>query len=522
MAELDTLKSYLISLGFAVDIASYRKMNQLLDQQKKMVMNSTGVMSNSYVKAGKTIAGVLVAVGAATVTLMDKVAKADLGYDLFGMKMYMTADAAKKVKIAVDALGYSMDEIAWNPELKKRFDQLIELQGGLQKKLGPDYKQAMREIRDIRFEFTKMRVEGEYMMQIFVYELFKRLGISAKDVHELLKRFNDWLMANMVPAMKKLADVLARTFEIIKTEGIPIFNTLWDSLQMILPSIGYLIRDLIKVGQSFGAATGDAKKFIEQMAVGDDQVKFLDWLGSVSYVMSGLTNAAIFLVRSVILLGRAMHAAGSGNLKDIPGIWKDAVDAWKNYNEAIDLEKRGTERLQRSGDKARTDGAALLKRNSTVSPGVSRFKDLLSQYFPGQEHVAAAIMKAESGGDPNAHNRAGGGTGAFGLFQIRGTLHEQALKKAGIIKQQSDLFDPEKNFQAAKFLYDRGGWQPWNASRRNWEGALSSNTTNNVTVNVTQPGATADQIAEVTTRKMEDLDRRRRAREIRELAGVMG
>jgi len=323
MAELDTLRSYLISLGFGVDVASYRKMNQLLDQQKKMVMNSTGVMSNSYVQAGKTIAAVLIGVGAATVTLMDKVAKADLGYDLFGMKMYMTADAAKKVKIAVDALGYSMDEIAWNPELKKRFDQLIELQGGLQNKLGPDYKKTMREIRDIRFEFTKMKVEGEYMMQVFVYELFKKLGISAKDVHEALKKFNDWLVANMVPAMQKLADILL---------------SIWDIIQMMGPSVSGLAKDMSDLLSSFN--------------VGSDQAEFLDWLGSVAYVLSGLVNSFIFVVRGIMLMARAMGAASSGNLKDIPGLWKEAEEAWKTYTDSVDLGKRGDKKMQDAADRA--------------------------------------------------------------------------------------------------------------------------------------------------------------------------
>jgi hypothetical protein len=160
-------------------------------------------------------------------------------------------------------------------------------------------------------------------------------------------------------------------------------------------------------------------------------------------------------------------------------------------------------------------------QGKTVSPGVSKFKDYLSQFFPGQEHVAAAIMKAESSGNPNAVNRNRNGTADRGLFQIN-DINIPALKKAGIISGPEDLFDPTKNFQAARFLYDRKGWQPWDSSRKNWEGALTSNTTNNVTVNVTQTEASAEDIARAVQRKQEDLDQRRRAREIREFAGVMG
>ena len=510
MAELDTLRSYLISLGFGVDVASYRKMNQLLDQQKKMVMNSTGVMSNSYVQAGKTIAAVLIGVGAATVTLMDKVAKADLGYDLFGMKMYMTADAAKKVKIAVDALGYSMDEIAWNPELKKRFDQLIELQGSLQNKLGPDYKKTMREIRDIRFEFTKMRVEGEYMMQLLTAKLFKEFGIKAEDVHKVLEKISNWMENTAIPAIVKFSAEISEMARIISPIATDAFKDLNKSLNDFA--------SVLSSGES-------------------DRATFSDWIGAEVYELSVFLRSLSLVIEGIAGLGEAAKGLYHGDLgemkKGLSRFWGAAT------TKKDDLGDRGNRMLQDAADKAAGkrkpnrgasgswdsvggSGSWGPDAGTKVSPGVSKFKDYLSQFFPGQEHVAAAIMKAESGGDPNAHNRAGGGTGAYGLFQIRGQLHEQALKNAGIIKQQSDLFDPKTNFQAARFLYDRGGWQPWEASKKNWQGALTSNTTNNVTVNVTQTEASAEDIARAVQRKQEDLEQRRRAREIREFSGVMG
>lgn len=82
--------------------------------------------------------------------------------------------------------------------------------------------------------------------------------------------------------------------------------------------------------------------------------------------------------------------------------------------------------------------------------------------------IMAQVMKSESSGDPSARNMAGGGTGAWGLYQIRGTLHEKALKDAGIITKVEDLLDPGTNMKAAKFLYDRDGLAPWAASVGAW------------------------------------------------------
>jgi hypothetical protein len=88
--------------------------------------------------------------------------------------------------------------------------------------------------------------------------------------------------------------------------------------------------------------------------------------------------------------------------------------------------------------------------------------------FGKDAETAKKIMRAESSGDPMAHNSGGGGTGAFGLFQIRGKLHRDTLKKAGIIKTEQDLYDPDTNIRAAKFLYDRDGWKPWDESKGKW------------------------------------------------------
>jgi hypothetical protein len=82
--------------------------------------------------------------------------------------------------------------------------------------------------------------------------------------------------------------------------------------------------------------------------------------------------------------------------------------------------------------------------------------------------TALKVAKAESNLNPRAHNPKGGGLGAFGLYQIRGKLHEPVLKDAGIITDVNDLYDIDTNIKAAKFLKDKYGWEPWNESKKNW------------------------------------------------------
>jgi hypothetical protein len=194
MSDANVIKSYLVSLGYTVpDDAKFKAS---LKQMDDSVSKFTDGLGGRFVKMGLEITAVYTAIGSATVGLMDKVAQADLGYQLYATKMYMSVDAAKRLKIATDALGHSLEEIAWNPELRGRFFQLQRDQMGMQHGLGGDYETQMRNIRDIRFEFTRLKVEGEYLGQNMVVALMREFGGTDKVLQEL-KGFNEWFQKNL-------------------------------------------------------------------------------------------------------------------------------------------------------------------------------------------------------------------------------------------------------------------------------------------------------------------------------------
>jgi hypothetical protein len=80
--------------------------------------------------------------------------------------------------------------------------------------------------------------------------------------------------------------------------------------------------------------------------------------------------------------------------------------------------------------------------------------------------TAYAVMMAESGGNPRAHNPdASTGDNSYGLFQINmlGNLGPDRLKRYGL-KSNADLLDPAVNARVA-FQMSKGGkdWSPWSA-----------------------------------------------------------
>jgi len=81
----------------------------------------------------------------------------------------------------------------------------------------------------------------------------------------------------------------------------------------------------------------------------------------------------------------------------------------------------------------------------------------------GLPAVFNAIIRAESGGNPNARNA----SGASGLTQIMMPLHQGLVARYG-----GNVFDPMTNLRVAKHLYDESGLSPWTASRGVWGKSL--------------------------------------------------
>ena len=81
--------------------------------------------------------------------------------------------------------------------------------------------------------------------------------------------------------------------------------------------------------------------------------------------------------------------------------------------------------------------------------------------------LMTAIALAESSGSPYAHNRNKfTGDDSYGLFQINmiGDIGVERRQLLGL-NNNDDLFNPRKNFEAAKFIFDQQGLSAWGAYR---------------------------------------------------------
>lgn len=92
---------------------------------------------------------------------------------------------------------------------------------------------------------------------------------------------------------------------------------------------------------------------------------------------------------------------------------------------------------------------------ASYAVGCENYRGLVQRYFGAQTNTAMAVMRAESGCNPQAVNWEAHYDfqgrlicrGSFGLFQI--SCHDGAL------------YNPEANVAAAARKFNASGWRPW-------------------------------------------------------------
>jgi len=382
----NVIDEYLIKLGTVVDQAGLARFHNALREAAFVAETQSMRMAGSFLKAQSEIVAGFVAIGGAAIGLIDKTAMADQSFRLFALHMYMSKDAARGLKVATDALGVSMEDMAWDPELRGRAHQLLLDQKAMAP--GKDYDEQMRKIRDVRFEFTRMHVELEYLGMNVVTEFMKGLGLGPDTLLTKLKEFNKWVIEKMPDIAHSIAKWFLPIWKDITEVGKAAGAVLADFGTMFTNVVGMLSGDKAIEGSTF-----NMEKFataVQTVAhwfavLVENMLKFTGTftgllagggvggvVGSIIGGIAGLPLGPAGILAGIVSGGAAGSAIGAGAGAVTGGAW----DFW------------------RAGHGNGTAGSAA---------GVSSLDSLLH-----------AIMMQESGGNQSAVSP----KGAIGLMQL--------------------------------------------------------------------------------------------------------
>jgi hypothetical protein len=273
-SQADVIKEYLVSLGFQVDNDALNKFKDSLENLSKMLQEKASSMSKAYIIAATEIVSALLTVTTATALLLDKIAQADLGYQKYALRMYMARDAAKELKIVTDAMGESLEDIAWNPELSQRYKGYMAEARGME--TPKNAEEQLKYIRDIRSEFTRLKIEITYGMQHVGMYLFKFLQEPIVGSKLGMKELNDYIQQHLPEIARTIAENLAIVinfgrdlWKILKDCGSGA-KYLWDTLSDKGKANAVLL-----VFAGLIAATGPLGRLLAALTLLQDFYKFI-------------------------------------------------------------------------------------------------------------------------------------------------------------------------------------------------------------------------------------------------------
>jgi hypothetical protein len=331
-----------VGLGFSVNNTEMTKFAAALRGASKLVKSETGDMGMEIIKWQGKIVGLFTAITGAVVATIDKVAQSDQEFRLFGERMFMSTERARTFKMAIDALGQSPGAIAFDPELFGRFKQLRQDQTVMGAGLGMNYEESMKQIRDVRFEFTRLELEMKYLLMGTVNELFKALGFGSGNLVNRLHQLNDYIIANMPKWSKIIANdlvpILKDAWKIFKAfaEVAQDWATIFDNI------IGTLSGDKSVMGRA------NLDKFADSVVhVANGIADLVEWSAKLETTLVGavLGGSVGFMVGGPAgVLPGALIGGGAGGLIDAaraiyhaqhPGNPLDAVDPTKLHASGI-------------------------------------------------------------------------------------------------------------------------------------------------------------------------------------------
>ena len=204
---LETIKSYLVSLGFAVDKSSYHQATKAIDAVGHGVAKFAGGALKNFAIAEAAVASFVVVAAVSLAKFLDGLGKAQIENEKLARQMWTTEENAQAFNSTLKALAANLQDLYLSPTLMDQFQQLRKEAFALQ--APAEYKNQMQLIQSISFEFKRMKLEGMYALQWIGYYFIKYMSGPILQVKLSLSEINDKIVKTMQHCTKVVAQVMS-------------------------------------------------------------------------------------------------------------------------------------------------------------------------------------------------------------------------------------------------------------------------------------------------------------------------
>lgn len=293
----ESLKEYLVKLGWDLDEKGFRKAIEQFSDFEGKADGFVGKLTKRLATAGGIVFSIISSTAVATGKLLDSVSDADRATERFARRMWTTKENARSFLTALDAMDAEYEDIFYmTPEEYQRFISLKNFGQGLE--APAELNETLKLVRDIQYEFSRLKVIANYGTQWIAYYIGRYMGADLEEIGTKFRDFNDWLTQHIPPIAEKIARVLTTTIRLGKagvrfiTDLVNVLGKLWDKMS-----------DGTKATVGFGAA----------------------FLGLLKMGPIGLFIGALFLILTLL---EDFYNWKDGKPSAFTGMWEDLSD-WK-------------------------------------------------------------------------------------------------------------------------------------------------------------------------------------------------
>ena len=196
------LEEYLVKLGIQFDNNALKKAKGSVDDFKKKLEGM--ISKNVYATATTNFVGAIGAITIEITKMVNQVAKADMQYQLLAQRMFMSVQATKAFTLASETMGNSLQEIAWNVELREKYFDLVDMVNKLE--VPQESRDMLKQVRGIGHEFDRLKLAGKLATEWLAISLLNLNKGALTEIKTKLRSFTETIFDKIPMWSKQLAE----------------------------------------------------------------------------------------------------------------------------------------------------------------------------------------------------------------------------------------------------------------------------------------------------------------------------
>jgi hypothetical protein len=420
----NVLEEYLVKLGIQFDTNALKKAKGSVDDFKKKLEGM--ISKNVYATATTNFVGAIGAITIEITKMVNQVAKADMQYQLLAQRMFMSVQATKAFTLASETMGNSLQEIAWNVELRERYFDLVDMVNKLE--IPQESRDMLKQVRGIGHEFDRLKLAGKLSLEWLAVHILNLNKGGVAELKSQLRSFTETIfekipiwtkqLAEFLDVPIKLALTVIRFLGDVKDVAVPVLSTIWNwlikiwdmmapwSKQLVILS-GLLIAVFSPVLGPIAAVTVALTTFFLLL---EDFYAYCDGRKS-SELLEPFWEFAEFLkftlqktILSVIVIADHLWTALKGKKHESGLGWKEHLEKELAELEKLHFdEKAERDRKREEAKKAIADEQA--KEKAVAPSGAPTPTKLPTAIAPQEKELLNVIARGEGTSDEQARKK---------------------------------------------------------------------------------------------------------------------